>query len=201
MHRDYLEEGARVMVEIFDNRVEISNPGELLFDKARFGRTSIARNPVIFDLFYRLGLIEKIGSGINRIRDAIAERGLNVKFEMDDFFTIIFQRHQSMKEYTTNLKKAQEAQVKFEVEKAQANNKIELTDTKNKILALCAQSSISSREIFLQLGHSIRSGSYKKSLNKLMKIGLLTQTIPDKPTSPNQKYKTTDKMMKILMNE
>ena len=23
MHRDYLEEGARVMVEIFDNRVEI----------------------------------------------------------------------------------------------------------------------------------------------------------------------------------
>jgi len=38
-------------------------------------------------------------------------------------------------------------------------------------------------------------------LNKLMKIGLLTQTIPDKPTSPNQKYKTTDKMMKFLMNE
>ncbi len=189
MHRDYLEEGARVMVEIFDNRVEISNPGELLFDKARFGRTSITRNPVIFDLFYQLGLIEKIGSGINRIRDAIAERGLNVKFEMDDFFTIIFQRYQSMKEYTTSLKKAQ------------ANNKIELTDTENKILALCAQSSISSREIFLQLGHSIRSGSYKKSLNKLMKIGLLTQTIPDKPTSPNQKYKTTDKMMKILMNE
>jgi ATP-dependent DNA helicase RecG len=220
MHRDYLEEGARVMVEIFDNRVEISNPGELLFDKARFGRTSIARNPVIFDLFYRLGLIEKIGSGINRIRDAIAERGLNVKFEIDDFFTIIFQRHQSMKEYTTSLKKAQvevevekaqaeqaadievdmgEAQAKLK--KAQANNKIELTDTENKILALCAQSSISSREIFLQLGHSIRSGSYKKSLNKLMKIGLLTQTIPDKPTSPNQKYKTTDKMMKILMNE
>jgi ATP-dependent DNA helicase RecG len=120
-----------------------------------------------------------------------------VKFEMDDFFTIIFQRHQSMKDYTTNLKKAQEAQV----EKAQANSKIELTDTENKILALCAQSSISSRDIFLQLGHSIRSGSYKKSLNKLMKIGLLTQTIPDKPTSPNQKYKTTDKLIKILMNE
>jgi hypothetical protein len=142
-----------------------------------------------------------------------------VKFEMDDFFTIIFQRHQSMKDYTTNLKKAQEAQVEkaqaeqaadaevdireaqVKFKKAQANSKIELTDTENKILALCAQSSISSRDIFLQLGHSIRSGSYKKSLNKLMKIGLLTQTIPDKPTSPNQKYKTTDKLIKILMNE
>lgn len=138
---------------------------------------------------------------------------------MDDFFTIIFQRHQSMKDYTTNLKKAQEAQVEkaqaeqaadtevdireaqVKFKKAQANSKIELTDTENKILALCAQSSISSRDIFLQLGHSIRSGSYKKSLNKLMKIGLLTQTIPDKPTSPNQKYKTTDKLIKILMNE
>jgi hypothetical protein len=142
-----------------------------------------------------------------------------VKFEMDDFFTIIFQRHQSMKDYTTNLKKAQEAQVEkaqaeqaadtevdireaqVKFKKAQANSKIELTDTENKILALCAQSSISSRDIFLQLGHSIRSGSYKKSLNKLMKIGLLTQTIPDKPTSSNQKYKTTDKLIKILMNE
>jgi hypothetical protein len=124
-----------------------------------------------------------------------------------------------MKDYTTNLKKAQEAQVEkaqaeqaadtevdireaqVKFKKAQSNSKIELTDTENKILALCAQSSISSRDIFLQLGHSIRSGSYKKSLNKLMKIGLLTQTIPDKPTSPNQKYKTTDKLIKILMNE
>lgn len=27
LHRDYFEKGARVMVEIFDDRVEISNPG------------------------------------------------------------------------------------------------------------------------------------------------------------------------------
>jgi predicted HTH transcriptional regulator len=28
IHRDYFEIGARVMVEIFDDRVEISNPGK-----------------------------------------------------------------------------------------------------------------------------------------------------------------------------
>lgn len=33
IHRDYFEEGARVMVEVFDDRVEISNSDELLFDK------------------------------------------------------------------------------------------------------------------------------------------------------------------------
>lgn len=33
IHRDYFEEGARVMVEVSDDRVEISNPDELLFDK------------------------------------------------------------------------------------------------------------------------------------------------------------------------
>ena len=35
IHRDYFEIGARVMVEIFDDRVEISNPGELLFEKEK----------------------------------------------------------------------------------------------------------------------------------------------------------------------
>ena len=34
----------------------------------------------------------KIGSGINRIKKFVNERGLKVKFEIDDFFRIIFFR-------------------------------------------------------------------------------------------------------------
>lgn len=54
VHRDY-EEGAGILVEIYDNRVEIINPGRLLFAKSKFGKLSVARNPIIFDAFYRLG--------------------------------------------------------------------------------------------------------------------------------------------------
>ena len=42
MHRNYFEDGANVMIEIFDDRVEISNPGGLpkALDKKDFGKKS-----------------------------------------------------------------------------------------------------------------------------------------------------------------
>ena len=67
VHRDYFEKGFGVFIEIFDNRIEITNKGELLFDKNKLGKISFSRNPLLFDIFYRIGLIEKVGSGINRI--------------------------------------------------------------------------------------------------------------------------------------
>ena len=48
-----------IHVEVYDDSVEITNPGRLLFDKNKFGKLSVARNPIIFDAFYRLGITEK----------------------------------------------------------------------------------------------------------------------------------------------
>jgi len=92
MHRDYFEDRFGVFVEIFDDRVEITDRGKLLFDRKELGKISNPRNPIIFDRFYRSNLIEKIGSGINRIKKQIKERGLKVKFETDDFFRVTFYR-------------------------------------------------------------------------------------------------------------
>ena len=98
VHRDYFETGFGLFVEIFDDRVEITNKGKLLFDKRKLGKMSVARNPLIFDLCYRLHLIEKVGSGINRIKQFVRERGLVVQFEVDDFFKVIFLRKKSVAE-------------------------------------------------------------------------------------------------------
>ena len=46
----------------------------------------MARNTIIFDAFYRLGITEKIGSGIARMREAMAERGIEITFDTEDFF-------------------------------------------------------------------------------------------------------------------
>lgn len=42
---------------------------------ADLGKLSVHRNPIISDIFFRAGLIEKIGSGIRRIRETIQTQG------------------------------------------------------------------------------------------------------------------------------
>lgn len=92
VHRDYFDERFGIFVEIFDDRVEITNKGKLLFEKSKLGTLSLARNLLIFDIFYRLRLIEKIGSGINRIKKVMKQAGLIVEFDVDDFFKVVFRR-------------------------------------------------------------------------------------------------------------
>ena len=179
------------MVEIFDDRVENHNPGELLFGKEELGRKSVARNPVIFDMFFRLDLIEKVGSGINRIKNAVAQKGLKIEFQIDKFFTVIFHRpSDSLGSTFVRIKaqaQAQEAQVEI-IDK--------LSESEIKILEICMNPA-SSKDILLKLGIK-RSGSFKNSLTKLLKMELLNQTIPDSPSSPKQKYVTTELAKNIV---
>jgi len=70
--------------------LEITNPRKLLFDKKDLGEISIARNPIILDLAHRLRYVEKIGSGIKRIRNLVPD----VKFEIgSNWFRVIFKRN------------------------------------------------------------------------------------------------------------
>lgn len=93
MHRDYFEERTCVFVEIFSNRIEISNPGGLVkgLSKKNFGKRSIPRNPLVADLLHRAKYVEKMGTGINRIKQSMKQHKLKQpKFEFNHFFTITF---------------------------------------------------------------------------------------------------------------
>lgn len=94
-HRDYFEKGANVMIEVFDNRVEISNPGGLPkgLKPDDFGRRTLARNPLIAALLNRAGYIEKLGTGIPRVRQNMAQAKLpEPRFDFDNFFTVVLRR-------------------------------------------------------------------------------------------------------------
>lgn len=94
-HRDYYDKGARITIEVFDDRVEISNPGGLISAVPRneFGKRSASRNPLIFGLFERMRLVEQIGSGITRIRDVMNDEGLTPpEFSIDGMFTVTLRR-------------------------------------------------------------------------------------------------------------
>jgi ATP-dependent DNA helicase RecG len=94
-HRDYFEKGANVMIEVFDNRLEISSPGGLPkgLKPEDFGTRTLARNPLIAALLNRAKYIEKLGTGVPRIRKAMADAGLpEPDFTFDSFFTVVLER-------------------------------------------------------------------------------------------------------------
>lgn len=71
VHRDW-SVSAAIKVEIYDEYIEISSPGGLprgLSEEEYInGQISILRNEKLGSLFNRLGLIERFGTGIKRIR-------------------------------------------------------------------------------------------------------------------------------------
>lgn len=68
IHQDFSVTGAGPMVEIFDDRIEITSPGEPLVDTQRFVDTPPkSRNEILASLMRRFRICEERGSGIDRV--------------------------------------------------------------------------------------------------------------------------------------
>ena len=70
IHQDFSIGGASVMVEIYSNRVEISNPGEPIVPVERFIDGYQSRNERLADLMRRMSICEEKSSGIDRVVQA-----------------------------------------------------------------------------------------------------------------------------------
>ena len=70
IHQDVRMTGVSVMVEIYSNRVEISNPGEPVVPVERFIDGYQSRNERLADLMRRMGVCEEKSSGIDRVVQA-----------------------------------------------------------------------------------------------------------------------------------
>jgi ATP-dependent DNA helicase RecG len=100
-HRDYYDKGGVILLELFDNRVELSNPGGLVsaIPESEFGKRSHSRNPLIFGLFARMHLVEQVGSGIVRMHDLMHEAKLPPpQFQKTGIFTITLMRPEKSSE-------------------------------------------------------------------------------------------------------
>ena len=70
IHQDFTESGASVMIEIYDDRMEISNPGKPFISPDRFIDEYQSRNERLADLMRRLGICEEKGSGVDKVVQA-----------------------------------------------------------------------------------------------------------------------------------
>src|SRR3989338_8581619 len=105
VHRDY-SISSNVQVEIYDDRIEIWNPGGLLpgitvEDLYKKEHKSVTRNKLIAQIFYDIGYIEKYGSGTIKIIELCKQNGLpSPEFkEVFGGFSIIFRKDIFTEEY------------------------------------------------------------------------------------------------------
>ncbi|WP_251717071.1 ATP-binding protein [Lactobacillus agrestimuris] len=85
VHRNW-DMNSQIKVSMYPDRIEVNSPGGLPsgLSKEEYlsGQLSVLRNPVIANVFFRLGLIEKFGTGIARIRESYEDSITQPKFEI-----------------------------------------------------------------------------------------------------------------------
>ena len=74
IHRDYLILGSEVHIDIYDDRLTICSPGGMpdgtrIQERDLSSISSTRRNPVLADIFGRLGYMERQGSGFKKITE------------------------------------------------------------------------------------------------------------------------------------
>lgn len=87
VHRDY-DVHAHIRIAMFKHKIEISSPGGLPFgvkkEEYLHGTLSVLKNPIIGNLFFRLGLLETLGTGIRRINEAYREHDIKPTYTILD---------------------------------------------------------------------------------------------------------------------
>lgn len=90
IHRNYLELGSEVHIDMFDNRLEIYSPGGMcdgsrVQDRDIMKVPSRRRNPFIADIFNRLKFMDRRGSGFKKILSDYRDNEFYIK-ELDPIF-------------------------------------------------------------------------------------------------------------------
>lgn len=194
VHANYEISGTRIFVAIYDDRLEIQNPGimppGMSIEQFKAGISRI-RNSVIARVFGELELIEEWGSGYKRIEDACAKAGYPEPIweELGTVLRVTFFPHPETQENY-------QLDAKYGTKLAPSQHQVEtLDEVSAKLLAFCLEAR-SLVEIMTMTGWKDRTKFRNKFLYPLIHKGLLAMTLPQKPKSPSQQYITTEQRNK-----
>ncbi|MBI4678133.1 MAG: putative DNA binding domain-containing protein [Elusimicrobia bacterium] len=185
-HRDYSVRGGNISIEVFPDRVAIVNPGGLPpgLSPEDFGRRSVRRNPLVADLLFRAHKIERTGTGIGRMRDALAQAKCAApEFRFTSFFELLLARRPAAGGQVGGKWGASGGQV---------------SPRDRTILQFCKTPRFL-KEIMVEIGIKKRDHAMP-CVKSLIESGLLAPTVPDRPRSRIQKYATTTDGVKCLGN-
>ena len=184
-HRDY-RSTANIQICLFSDRLEITSPGGLPagMTESDLGIKSIPRNPLLFSMLHRMEVVERIGSGIRRIRDLCHTQGIPVPIinVSESWVSTIFIRPRGMAS----------GRAESEPESPLSGTKLGLSRDQVTILHICLKEQTIGG-LMQTIGRSNRTKFRDQVLKPLMQAGWLEMTIPEKPRSSKQKYRLTSK--------
>ncbi|MBQ7290366.1 MAG: putative DNA binding domain-containing protein [Clostridia bacterium] len=182
IHRDYTVLGSEIHIDIYDDRLTIYSPGgmadgTLIQERDISNVSSTRRNPILADIFGRLGYMERQGSGFRKILEGTARLpGYTDEFKptfhsTNSSFFVILKNINYSSQSLSNRDSDQDSD----------------QDVTKMILEFCTKPR-SKREICEHLGFNNLTYFTRTYLNPLLETKKLLRTIPDKPSSKNQKY-------------
>ncbi|NAS89915.1 transcriptional regulator [ANME-1 cluster archaeon AG-394-G21] len=184
MHRDYFDKSSDIMVEVYRNKVVVFNPGGLVkwLKPEEFGTISKTRNPIIASLLVRTIFVEKLGTGINRIRKAMESTNLpapEFKFYEHSFYVNLFDETMIKGAVAESQKTVEKTTQKTEgvVEKVTEKVTERVTENQKKILAqIKLNPFITADELSKIVG--ISSRKIKENIAKLKNKNMLKRIGP-----------------------
>lgn len=185
-HRDYIIPGGAVAVAMYNDHLEITNPGALHFGitPAKLTKPHESRpwNPIIANVFYRAGIIERWGSGTLNIIDWCMENGNPVPTWSEHAGSVYVAFKPAVLPDVGG-----HAQVGDET-----GTKLALSRHQVEILEICRNES-QLVTLMAIAGRTDRTKFRNQVLKPLIDAGFIKMTIPDKPRSSKQRYRLTPK--------
>lgn len=160
-HRDYFE-SKEILIEIFEDHLQITNPGGLLAGQniKNFDKTPQHRNPISYRLLHDFGLGEGLGLGIKLIRKQFREAGLPDPefYEIGRAFQVIIYSPASKKRrYAADFENPRQKQALAYLEK----NKTLKTKQYAKLAGVSQPTAVSDLNELIKQGKIKRIGKYR----------------------------------------
>lgn len=196
-HRQFEKYNLTPGIAIYDDRVEIENPGRfplgLTPDNIMKEHTSRPYNPMMADVLYKGAFLESWGSGVGRMVDACRAQGVPepVYEECNGFVKIVFRKNAA----------AMEMAMEYDNKQAVTKPSLSSHQVVIKLSSSIPQIGDLLRKMFVPMSAKemrqfcgLKDASYFKAnvIDLLIAEGLVAMTQPDSPNSPTQKYYLTD---------
>ncbi|GDY15082.1 ATP-dependent DNA helicase [Planctomycetota bacterium] len=183
IHRDYAMHGGSIALAIYDDHLEITNPGRFHFGltPADLGHTHESRrwNPNIANVFYRAGIIEQWGTGsINILRWCQENASPAPTWTQMELMTVCV-TFQPAGDITPEVTGQVTGQVTEQV-----------TEQVAALLEVCTRP-MTRGELQAAVGLTHRNHFTEAYLKPALTAGLIEMTRPDAPRSRLQRYRLT----------